>query len=542
MTDWYLRAEAVNLGNTVYDTNDISTIRGGGFMLLQAVNEIAKSYKSAYLKKVSIGASAGLFKLEGQNGKDLNENEAEVLRKAVESELLNITGNHATFVVDVLYGKNKSFLEVHETLMAMNRRRQFQQLTLPWGNTGKKTNGKWEYGNWEGDEKACVLGGVWPGTKKEKFREKEDMVSPSVKFRRDKGRYDRQKIYEKILEDKVSEKFTDDLEELSDKVPDGYPKNLKGKIAFIYVDGNRFGRTPGKLDSHETLSGFDKAVQDDFRKPLLAKIIDYMSKDPASKIKIEEEKDGKKGKTEKIRLETLLWGGDEFEWVVPAWKGWQILQMFYEHDQCEPPPDPKDDPRPFYSYKKNGEEKKHPLTHAAGIVFCHHNSHILHIRRMAHALAEMAKDSLPEFEKMNHENSDIFRYLVLESQDMVQGELKAYLPRYYQPADQKSLVVKGAEMARITKAMKIIRAHFPRDKVFRIVEAMRHGRVAEVEKIKDKGLKLCDQGARKEVEKAIADIIVEKNPVTNPAANTGGNDRVNNDRWFLIADLWDYAF
>ena len=40
MGDYYLRVEAVNLDNFVYDTNDISTISGGSFLLLDTVNRV----------------------------------------------------------------------------------------------------------------------------------------------------------------------------------------------------------------------------------------------------------------------------------------------------------------------------------------------------------------------------------------------------------------------------------------------------------------------------------------------------------------------
>ena len=39
--DWYLRIEAVNLDHSVFDTHNISTIRGGSFYILNAVTEIS---------------------------------------------------------------------------------------------------------------------------------------------------------------------------------------------------------------------------------------------------------------------------------------------------------------------------------------------------------------------------------------------------------------------------------------------------------------------------------------------------------------------
>ena len=42
MPTFLFRVEAINLDSTVYDTADISTIRGGGFYLLHRVHELAK--------------------------------------------------------------------------------------------------------------------------------------------------------------------------------------------------------------------------------------------------------------------------------------------------------------------------------------------------------------------------------------------------------------------------------------------------------------------------------------------------------------------
>lgn len=41
MTKYYLWVEALNLDSFVYDTNDISTIRGGSFLLLRAIQDLA---------------------------------------------------------------------------------------------------------------------------------------------------------------------------------------------------------------------------------------------------------------------------------------------------------------------------------------------------------------------------------------------------------------------------------------------------------------------------------------------------------------------
>ena len=52
---------------------------------------------------------------------------------------------------------------------------------------------------------------------------------------------------------------------------------------------------------------------------------------------------------ESLRLETLLWGGDEMTLVVPAWLGFDVLQLFYHRAAA-------------------WQFQDEPLTHAGGIV------------------------------------------------------------------------------------------------------------------------------------------------------------------------------
>jgi len=470
MAEYYLRVDAVNLGNTVYDTNDISTIRGSSYMLLHAVNELKKF---PGLAPISVGASTGIFKLtEG--------NDPEKTRKAVENELRARTSGYATFVVDVVDKDGLTFKQVQEHLLAQNRWRQWQQLTVPLGL------------GWKSAATPCALNGVLAADTFDRFPENEiKEVSSSVKLRRDAGKQLRQTVYEHIL-GSCNDDFTDDLETLSNDPSQG---SLDGKIAFIYLDGNRFGTLRDRLcPEPDLLSQFDKAVQDNFRNKVLKDILDHMRNDSASVTPT----------PKKIRLETLLWGGDEIQWVVPAWKGWEILQMFYAFT-----------PQPF-----QGQE----LTHAAGLVFCHHSANILQIRNLAHDLAEEAKSTLTPGVLPDRANGDCFHYLVLESHDMVEVSVRDFIPRFYRPATLGDLLMKGCEMPAFSSDMAVLRRYFPRNKVYDIVRAIQGGRIGDVNAIVDRGLSGNPGPLVSRVKEAIGRL-------------TGQNQ----NRWFLIADLWDYV-
>ena len=471
MGDYYLRVEAVNLDNFVYDTNDISTIRGGSFLLLDTVNRLESAHDlKGLLEKVSMGASAGLFRIIGNDPDDV--------KKRVKDYLSNKTDGHTTFVVDTLDGDSRSFKAVQEQLISKNRWSQWQQLTIPWGR------------GWEGSDLPCTLDGVRPAMVIEPFPEnKSKKVSRSVKFRRDRGRELRNDIYAHILgQTSCPYEFARNLEMLSEDKDQGV---LNKKIAFIYIDGNKFGRIRDeKCTEEKMLQEFDKSVQKDFREAVLKKLLSHMYGNDASQA------------DEKLRLETLLWGGDEIEWVVPAWKGWEVLRLFYEFD-------------PNHAYDKI------PLTHAAGIVFCHHNAPILQIRKLAHRLADIAKSNLTSIPK-SREHGDIFHYLVLESFDMLEGSLDPFLKHYYKPVDYKELLLKGQEMQNFSRDMRIVRSDFPRGKVYEIIAALKEKK--DVDDIEKRGIQSCPASRQNKLNAAIESLL-----------------KGNINRWFVIADLWDFA-
>lgn len=111
MSEFLLRVEGVNLVNVIDDTDDLSTRRGGGLMILNAAAQLPETLQKETrdrLTPVATGASIGLFSFEAAD-----ENDAEAIRAAVEShfgtgtlvdpETPTVTGHlhlkHGTFVI-----------------------------------------------------------------------------------------------------------------------------------------------------------------------------------------------------------------------------------------------------------------------------------------------------------------------------------------------------------------------------------------------------------------------------------------------------------
>jgi len=213
-----LRVEAVNLSNFVYDTNKIQPMRGGGYLLLEAVQGLADNhFAGVKLESISTGASIGLFRFASDDPQGVCNAVLKHLRKA--------TGGHATFVVD--WVQKGDFEKDLQLLTAKNRWRQYQQPTLVLPLSA---------GNEE-----CYYDGLRPGVVEiimpEDNEKKKAMLSGSVDFRRETGGKLRKNIYRKILGEEVTRTFTEDLHELAACEGKG---NLNNKIAFIYLDGNKF--------------------------------------------------------------------------------------------------------------------------------------------------------------------------------------------------------------------------------------------------------------------------------------------------------------
>ena len=193
-------------------------------------------------------------------------------------------------------------------------------------------------------------------------------------------------------------KFTDDLYELSHNSK--FDK-LNDKIALIYFDGNGFSseqRNYGK--TIQTQQNFDNSVREK-RRAFLADLITCAIDDPHFKTD-----------DEKLRMEVLMWVGDEFLLVVPAWKGWEVVQRFL----IQHAPD-------FAFTGDNGA--KRPLTHAGGLVFCGANTPIARTRDLARSLADLIKDH------KDNKNRNSFTYLVLESIDYPTNGIEYYFKQRY---------------------------------------------------------------------------------------------------------------
>ncbi len=473
MTTYYLRIEAVNLANFVYDTQDLSTIRGGSLLLRDAVaRRIQQRFEN--LKEVSVGASAGLFRFDIEDapsnghGKKAIELRQEVSRWLTEDPSLC----HATFVVDVSKAP-RSFVLARERLIAQNRFRQMQQpsLIVPTMESSARI--------------ACELDSQRPGVIQDRVGEADVWYSQSTYVRRKFGRDQKRDFYEQEAGvDWGHYKEGDrpvvwDFEELTGDASKG---NLHHKMALIYLDGNGFGQIQNEICTTEaSQKEFDRVIRE-YRRGLLLSLINGIKHQPDWMTP-----------ADRYRIETLLWGGDEIIWVVPAWKGWDILSFFFEHT-------------------KEWNFNQRPLTHAAGLVFAGKSSPIYRVKALAEKLAGLAKEK--------SRDANFLAYQVLESFDYVDEDISRLLttrfPMIQKPELATDWALSPGQMADLTTEVSVLRQDelFSKSKLHQLAR----GTSTQIE----------------EIEKEFPSSGIVGGAIVSLKSKLGKL------RWQHVAELWDY--
>jgi hypothetical protein len=370
-----LRIEAVNLAYSIEDTEDLKTRRGGSFILLDAIQKIESTFKNE-LKPISTGASAGLFEVCAENHALVAEKVRKLLATTMPESL-------ATFVVSVV-SQEATFSANNEALIASNRWQQMQSLSFSGVGLGQGST-------------ICDEDEIRPTQKK------ESTYSASVEERRQVGLKLRQKIYQKVLGDNHPHfdrfRFSDDFGGIAKGLPKNIsPETLDGKLAIFYADGNKFGRFSKNANSPEAARKWDSAIKQK-RRQFISELMDKTAKHSAW--------NSLNGSISRLRMEVLLWGGDELMLAVPGWCGLQLAQYFF-------------DAMKGWKYPAEGESEM--LYHAASLVLCHHQAPISAVSDLARRLADIGKDKSEQ---------DSLTWLTLESFDHTGDSLDDYLDRRY---------------------------------------------------------------------------------------------------------------
>jgi hypothetical protein len=467
---------------SIYDTQDLGATQGASLALLNAPEAVRVASKVP-LETVFIGASQGLFRFEG------DADTARSVAEAARQTLSNSVFAHLSFVVDVeAVGPDES--TARQRVLSRNRVRQMRSLgpALPAPVQGAKGY--------------CPVDRVRPGALPDR---ESAPVSASVKMRRDYRRVNRDGFYQTLIGlGDIRPHKAEDFDAILGK-PLSRPKreSIRNKMAVVYFDGNRFGAVR-KAVGDETFSRTVSALRRDLMAAILSPDSAYWAAPARAGWHRHFFEDGR------TTLETILWGGDEMMWVVPAWLAWPLLTAFF--DQTE-------------GWNVEG----HPLTHAGGVVMCDRKTPIRQVKALAGDLADIAKGD---------RTRSAVQIEVLESIDIPEGYLARQRERLFGPRlPPDSFTIHADEWTGMTRRLCRSRARFPRSQLYGLLHraracgALTDPTTAAVQPLIDgleEVLKAGQYGC------SLEDLVGER-------TDTGSAYDVRLLRLARLATLWDYV-
>lgn len=422
MPDFLLWVEGVDFNTTVFDTTDLSCIRGASLALLFApyrIKHLVEEYfTQAAVEEIFTGASLAAFRFASDE--TVARQKIEEIRACLKQEgkcwekLKSILVTFEGYDPDILKKQGALPLAHLRILLAYTeitadengidkaidraradiRAQQLQSLGAPFTHLAVRA---------ERPDKAR-FGNILPATQKYPvptdlqdagLEHNRAWMSPSVAARRTFGRLMRQYFYRAELKDA---EYEADFVNTVDHIAGGLPESstikeaVHNKMAVIHIDGNQFTKirqrtrpeTAGKHRLTTFAQKLRKQQQEKFLRPMIGWLTEQKEteREKGRVTRIINDHDlleDKDQKVEAFRFETLLWGGDEMVFVMPSWIALWWAQMFF--DQWA-----KD-----WTMPVDGEGATETLTHAMGIVICDRRTPLRQARAMAEALCNAAK-------------------------------------------------------------------------------------------------------------------------------------------------------
>jgi hypothetical protein len=426
MQVYWLLVEAQNYFAAVGDTQDLSTMRGGSAAMrlgIRAIDENLRKSPGLTVENATVGGSFGIWRLEGV------EQAARSALAAARRTLRTEAYRHSAFSVVLTLGKpGEAFSSARARLKSVATRQRHSEARTAYPDAETMPF-----------VAVCPVDFVRPvpqtGTM-QRHPDGEYAVSRSVDERRRLGMRSKQSVLEQVTGRvakspriaailsgvaKSERPFALQIASISEpEAPDGTMRpNLKDKVAVIHLDGNGFGKIQdATLAANDTLEGqhkFDGDLQVALGTLIVAVLETVVEGGGIGAPALEELQvrayldKSKPPVTDVVRFETLLWGGDEIMFIVPARLGWRVAETIAKVVET----------LAIGVDTVNGETKSSRLHFAVGMVFCHHDAPIARIKTLADDLAAIAKRkaSGADGSEINGRDNTRFVPVIMESFD-----------------------------------------------------------------------------------------------------------------------------
>lgn len=396
--------EAMNLDNLFSDCDDLSTTRGGGLAVLDVGARVVARLSVPSEDAIS-GASQGLFRLTATDATKARERIAETL------DSLALLQHATVFFAVADEGAPEDFQRVLAKLQSDLRWQQMQAPSVV-------------YPALKPGNEICVIDRVRPAEKRPDLSEKSTQSDFSYE-RRKFGRAQKNRLITEILKTDAASGPYEVADDLNDLASGGSAYgNAADKIAMLRFDGNSFGKKYAELGRFEELHEFSQQIKEQqkgFFRQLLRSGRDSIPLEWWTE-------------NNRLRLEIVVYGGDEVTFIVPAWLGWRALET-------------------FYACAKGWTE----VTYAGAVVFCHHKTPIHSVKKLVSELVDEAKD--------RGERGNFAMYQVLESFDAIGRDVKTFLDERYKFAAGRGEVLDLEAMQLLKQQMPELRGSLSRRKL-----------------------------------------------------------------------------
>lgn len=383
-----IKVEAVNLAQTLSYSDNLSIYRGASLKLRDIMFKLNHAFNTTLaLEPISLGASVGLFSCAD------SQVAVNVITDYLDREMPGYT-----FVVNGLAREEyQDFNNAKEVLIQQGRMAQLQQSSVSLCATVPAC----------AEQPICRQSHLLCADAQQYIQADKQEINSVLAEQFRFGREQKQQFYNNelaIINKHHRElQFTHNIEELCSNT---HVSHLDNKVAYVYFDGNKFSAIQQKVvDSITSQKAFDDTLQK-LRAQLLDDILQWADTEPHFKTL-----DPKP----KIRLETLLWGGDECLFVMSAATGFAFIQK-------------------IMAWTQTWQYQNYPLTHCFGLVFCQKGSPVQHMRQVAETLAQHGKQQLIDNAKPVKGIKGIgncFHYLIFESVDALTTDLPQYFTACY---------------------------------------------------------------------------------------------------------------
>lgn len=300
MTGYVLRVEGVNFDACLYDTNSLPVIRGASLLLDRVADPVGMALEQVLGRSIApdrAGGAKAVFRFDADSATAIRaENAArEALRAA--------PWRHMTFVLDLVECSGDSSPAAELIVEARNRSRQLRE----WSVAPCDMPLAWRQDALDGMRSADPA-----------CRDPKGPLSPASAARLAFGRKMRHGfIAERIGAGGLERvEMADSFADLVADPPPGLSVSARAKMAVIHLDGDNFGVASEKAsDPAEFSRGIGAKSHE---------LLDALVRDALTQEAFE-----RPDKPPRLRLEVLVWGGDDITLVVPAWRALGTLRAFY---------------------------------------------------------------------------------------------------------------------------------------------------------------------------------------------------------------------